>query len=264
MALVSKFTGGKRTNLTKRGGYEMRSVGAALSHSSGPSWHLGPSSYKCVTIGQTFNKVFIRRANKAAKRKASSAPRSLKRRKVFAGPDKNYGPHASQPDISEEAMLEEAKKFLLRLKNKVPSITVQKKLEEETRGQHDNELWRELRKNMLTASNFGTVINRKETTSPHNLVKNLLYGGEVFSKSMEYGRINETVALNLYEIQNDVVVERCGLYIDFENPYLGASPDGLVGTKGIVEVKCLVSLKGEDILATNKKKCYTVEGNQIR
>lgn len=46
----------------------MRSVDAALSHTSGPSCYLGPSSPKCTIIGKTFSKVFIKTANKAMKR----------------------------------------------------------------------------------------------------------------------------------------------------------------------------------------------------
>ncbi|KAF0701150.1 Exonuclease, partial [Aphis craccivora] len=30
----------------------------------------------------------------------------------------------------------------------------------------------------------------------------------------------------------------CGIFVDSENPYLGATPDGLIGSDGIVEVKC--------------------------
>ena len=72
------------------------------------------------------------------------------------------------------------------------------------------------------------------------------------------------MALDLYQKHNNEVIERCGIFIDFESPYLGASPDGLVGDDGIVEVKCLVSLEGEDLLATNKKKCYNVDQNKIK
>ncbi|XP_057652475.1 uncharacterized protein LOC130891643 [Diorhabda carinulata] len=30
----------------------------------------------------------------------------------------------------------------------------------------------------------------------------------------------------------------CGLFVDAENPYLAATPDGLIGDNGIIEVKC--------------------------
>lgn len=262
MSLVSKFTGGKRVNHTKRGGYEMRSVGAALAHTSGPGWSMGLALTRGGTIGRTQHQIFSVRERKLKAR--SAAKYNYKKKREFAGPDWNYGPDAAQPDINDEEMLEEARNFLLRLKSQVPTFEARDKLEHQTRGQHENEKWREIRKNMLTASNFGAVINRREKTPPHNLVKRLLYGGEVFTKSMEYGRINESVAIERYAADRNILVEKCGIFIDFVNPYLGASPDGLVGVDGIVEVKCLASLEGEDIFTTQKKKCYNVDENQIK
>ncbi|CAH2107971.1 unnamed protein product [Euphydryas editha] len=40
--------------------------------------------------------------------------------------------------------------------------------------------------------------------------------------------------------------QECGLFIDPELPFLGASPDGLVGEK-IVEIKCPYSAKGMSV-----------------
>lgn len=49
-------------------------------------------------------------------------------------------------------------------------------------------------------------------------------------------------------------VNKCGLFIDINNPYLGASPDGLVGEDGMVEVKCLHSVQEEDLPEAVKDK----------
>lgn len=38
--------------------------------------------------------------------------------------------------------------------------------------------------------------------------------------------------------KESLIVHRCGLFIDKIIPYLGSSPDGLIGDDGIVEVKC--------------------------
>lgn len=40
----------------------------------------------------------------------------------------------------------------------------------------------------------------------------------------------------------------------WSNPYLGASPDGLVGEEGLVEVKCLHSVQEEDLSEAVKDK----------
>lgn len=38
------------------------------------------------------------------------------------------------------------------------------------------------------------------------------------------------------ELKKDI--QPCGLYIDCDNPFLGASPDGLLDEDGLVEIKC--------------------------
>lgn len=41
----------------------------------------------------------------------------------------------------------------------------------------------------------------------------------------------------IFQLTNKCV-EQCGLFVSVEYPYLGASPDGLVGDQEIIEVKC--------------------------
>ncbi|GBM79705.1 hypothetical protein AVEN_138719-1 [Araneus ventricosus] len=55
---------------------------------------------------------------------------------------------------------------------------------------------------------------------------------------MRYGLANEDVARSQYKIQNGVLVSKCGLFVDPNNPFLCTSPDGLVGSEGLVEIKC--------------------------
>lgn len=50
----------------------------------------------------------------------------------------------------------------------------------------------------------------------------------------ERGHAHESVAIELYELQNDVSVNSCGF---MKNSKIGYSPDGLVGEKGLVEIK---------------------------
>jgi len=61
-------------------------------------------------------------------------------------------------------------------------------------------------------------------------------------------------------------IKPCGLFIDTENSYLGASPDGLIDENGLVEIKCPLSaenLTAEEAIQTltslknifDKKKC---------
>lgn len=41
----------------------------------------------------------------------------------------------------------------------------------------------------------------------------------------------------------NIKIEKCGLFLDKKHPYLGASPDGLVGEDVCVEVKCPYSAR---------------------
>lgn len=57
-----------------------------------------------------------------------------------------------------------------------------------------------------------------------------------------------------------MVIEKCGLFIDRNIDYLGASPDGTIKNQGIVDVKCPYSareLTPED--GIRQKKNYILE-----
>jgi len=46
-------------------------------------------------------------------------------------------------------------------------------------------------------------------------------------------------------------IKSCGLFIDYENPCLGTSSDGLIDENGLIEIKCLLSaehLIAEEVL----------------
>lgn len=73
----------------------------------------------------------------------------------------------------------------------------------------------------------------------------MLYGYDqpLRSKAIQYGVANENKAIQSYENQTGMKVEQCGLFVQSQWPYLGASPDGLVNDDGLVEVKCLPSIE---------------------
>ena len=57
----------------------------------------------------------------------------------------------------------------------------------------------------------------------------------------QWGVANESGAVAEYELETGLTVEPCGFYM-FED-WLGASPDGLVGNDGLVEIKCPFGMK---------------------
>jgi hypothetical protein len=67
--------------------------------------------------------------------------------------------------------------------------------------------------------------------------------------SIQYGQQNEANAIKEYVARNPgIVIEKCGIFLSTAYPYLGATPDGLIGSDGIVEVKCLPSVKDRKLL----------------
>lgn len=148
--------------------------------------------------------------------------------------------------------LEKAQYFQILLKNMQERHTI----ERETILQSNCQKWVDIRSQILTASNFGKIC-RSRPTSKLNIVKNLIY--KCFeSEATKYGKIHERDALEMLEKQEQIVIEGCGLFIDKEFCFLGASPDGIIiGSNGIVEVKCCYSVKGltfQEAIATKKLK----------
>lgn len=88
-----------------------------------------------------------------------------------------------------------------------------------------------------------------------------MYRNNIISKHLEFGRQNEKVAIQEFENQYHKTVRPCGLFIDGENPFLGASPDGLVDDDKIIEVKCTPSIGQTSLkeVALNKKKQFCLE-----
>jgi len=64
---------------------------------------------------------------------------------------------------------------------------------------------------------------------------------------MKYDRENEETVRQELAANLKKEIKTCGLFIDSENPYLGAFPDGLIDEDGLVEIKCLLS--AEDLTA---------------
>ncbi|XP_074028816.1 uncharacterized protein [Leptinotarsa decemlineata] len=243
MSLVAKFSGGKRVNYTKNVSFSARAHGAALSHLAGPSWHT--KIWKTATKKNPesiMQRVFLKRQKKLLAQRENCSKRK-RPKKGISGPDIHYGPEAAQPDIPEEELKLKKEQFLVKLKEKISTEDKRKRIEEQTRGQHEKRMWHELRLNYLTASTFGTAIERKSNLPCHNLVKIPLYKKkQLNTAAVIFGREKEKVAMKIYEEAMHCKVNNCGLFIDEDNPLLAASPDGIVGEDGLIEVKCLYSI----------------------
>lgn len=119
-------------------------------------------------------------------------------------------------------------------------------LEIRTRAQAGSDTWYKERSHRLTASNFGKVVSRKATPS-EAFLKGLFKKSNIRAASLDYGRQHEAQAKNSYLKQNKSVhIHECGLVVNNEFPFLGASPDGLIcenGVSGLLEIKCPYSAR---------------------
>ena len=157
------------------------------------------------------------------------------------GTDEHYGPNSRQPTLSLEVLEREKAKELTRLRQEADKW---EQNEFETREQSNSEKWRSLRKRMLTASNFGPICRRKEDTRTAKMVCKILYPSARKTVEMQYGIDMESVARAELSDVLQKVIQKCGLFIDQQYPFLGASPDGLIENDTIVEIKCPYKAKG--------------------
>lgn len=233
---IARFTGGKRVNYTQKGSYRGRCAAAVVSYNTGRAFHTLHKSLLKESPG-AYSKSYENRAKRKVDQAALRQQRKPKARRslpISATGDKDYGPSAQKPDMDTITYEIKVNSFLKTL-NKTEQERQQ--VEEATRSQNQSEAWFEERRIRLTASNFGAVCNRKPYTSCAALVQKILYSS-VDCESMKYGRANETTALINLSKELGIEIKPCGLFIDSDKPFLAASPDGLIGEDGIVEIKC--------------------------
>ena len=92
-----------------------------------------------------------------------------------------------------------------------------------------------MRRYRIMASLFGYVfLSRKPDTPPDNLILRILHPRKFSSIATKYGIDNETSAIKAYSDHQQnhghpgLVVCSCGLFVNTDFPFLGATPDGSV------------------------------------
>ena len=135
-----------------------------------------------------------------------------------------------------------------------------------TRGQSQSKLWFHERQGRLTASHFGTVMKRRENVFSTSLLSKIVLPACNAAKppgTCLWGNSNEQTAIQKYLQQknfDDLIMTacvHCGLIVNKQAPWLGASPDCLLydyaepTSFGIGEVMCPFSKKEMTI----KKAC---------
>lgn len=124
--------------------------------------------------------------------------------------------------------------------------------------------WLKIRIGKITASNCGrmmsfskrdklpTAENKKYIT---DLVLERLNGQATefyVNPAMQWGIENEPVARVFYEYLYEVTVQETGFIHHPKYDFIGASPDGLIGDDGLLEIKCPTTSHHLEILLSNK------------
>ncbi|CAG5055055.1 unnamed protein product [Parnassius apollo] len=115
-----------------------------------------------------------------------------------------YGPASAAPDMSPQH-LEKAKEFMKNFKDVTCDRNV---IERATVLQRDSSEWLELRKNLVTSSNFGPICKRKANTGTASLFKNILYPKNSLNvASICHGIEHESQALQLEKQENVKIMQ---------------------------------------------------------
>ena len=111
-----------------------------------------------------------------------------------------------------------------------------------------SEEWAQARCGLVTASRASDVIavvKNGEAAVRRNyraeLIAEILTNTpypQYVSAEMKWGNDQEPFARAAYELQRDVLVETCGFILHSGVDRFGASPDGLVGDDGLIQIKC--------------------------
>ena len=132
-------------------------------------------------------------------------------------------------------------------------------VEQKTRGQSKCKLWYEQRAGHITASVLRKVLHTDFSKPSVSLLKSICYphATKSFSDACEYGQQHEADALRIFTDNMKITyplfeLQKSGLVLDTENPFIGASPDGIISCsccgKGVVEVKCPFSCRDNKII----------------
>ncbi|XP_013391521.1 uncharacterized protein LOC106159688 [Lingula anatina] len=113
-----------------------------------------------------------------------------------------------------------------------------KDIERSTVQQGKSAIWHKEREWRITASRFGEITAATEKRDMNKLCESLLTPKPLHTPAIRHGQDYEKIAIRKFEESQNLKVEQCGLFICLEAPYLGATPDGLIGVDGILEVKC--------------------------
>ena len=189
----------------------------------------------------------------------------------FYGPNAAEGPKsqeellAANPDMPEDDLVAAKAEKLRELALRVATPELVRDIVAKTTKQSRSSVWRKIRTTIIPGSLMAKVVKRKDSTPCHKLVEEIVTGGRDISrlKGVQFGTRNERTAIDKFILDHGITdrFEPTGLHISPRWPYLGASPDGLLGGDGVIEVKCIhphtlkgLSLEAAAAIKTKKER----------
>ena len=125
----------------------------------------------------------------------------------------------------------------------------------------------DMRAGRITASNLRKVLHTDFSKPSVSLLKTICYPHTLkfYSEACKYGQQHEADALHVYSDNMKIThpffeLQKSGLVLDTENPFIGASHDGIISCsccgKGVVEVKCPFSCRDKPFSEAVKEKTF--------
>ena len=149
-------------------------------------------------------------------------------------------------------------------------------LEERTRRQASSKLWFQQRTGRVTASRLKQVVRTSLLKPSTSLIKAICYpeshsfrGNKVTAWGCEHEQKARTMYVKMMKQKPaDFSVTSCGLFIDPSNPFMGASPDGIISCLccgvGTLEIKCPFKCRHQSISEASDDSSFYIKKQDNR
>lgn len=126
-----------------------------------------------------------------------------------------------------------------------------KRLERQTVTQNKSKVWKEERCKRLCSSNFGRICKSTVRADKKKLARNLMITIKLRTAPIVHGQKYEGLAISNFMRETGCKVEKWGMFVSKETPFLAASPEGIItndnGQSLLVEVKYPYTAKDKNI-----------------
>lgn len=224
------------------GSYKSRTAIADVQHNteghSASKYH----EYAYGEVSQTLLNLENKRKRKLKKNSIAkqSKPKKIRFSKSTNKKSKRklYGDGHEDIDATPHAYELAKTRFLERLREEQVD---RHSIEVDTRGQRHIRKWTVVRRNLLTPSYFGRILNVNSRSSYTKIVEEIIYNNEKFRKTADvrHQRMFELEGLQIFcDLFGSEGITNCGIIIDSDLAFLGTSPFRLYENDSIICVKC--------------------------